>query len=32
MPGGAANPVGECRSIEIDALPGVNLRLTVEMR
>ena len=30
MPGGAANPVGERRTVERDALPGVDLRLTIE--
>ena len=30
MPGGAANPVGERRTVERDPLPGVDLRLAVE--
>ena len=30
MPGGAANPVGERRTVEGDPLPGVDLRLAVE--
>jgi hypothetical protein len=30
VPGGAADPVGERGAIEIDALPGVDLRLTIE--
>jgi hypothetical protein len=30
MPGGAANPVGERRTVERDPLPGVDLRLVVE--
>ena len=28
--GGVTDPVGERRTIEIDALPGMNLRLTIE--
>src|SRR5665647_2362719 len=30
MPGGAANPVSQRRTIKIDPLPGINLRLTVQ--
>lgn len=32
VPGGAADPVGERRAIEIDTLPGVDLRLTIERK
>jgi hypothetical protein len=28
--GGAAHPIGEGRSIEVDALPGIDLGLAVE--
>lgn len=31
MPGGAANPVGERRTVECEALPGVDLGLPIEM-
>lgn len=30
MPGGAPNPVGERRTVERDALSGVDLRLAIE--
>ena len=30
--GGAADPVGQRGTIEIDALPGVNLRLPVQRK
>ena len=30
VPGGVADPVGQCRAIQIDALPGVNLGLAVQ--
>ena len=30
MPGGTADPVGQSRPIEIDALTDVNLRLTIQ--
>ena len=30
MPSGATHPVGERRTVEIDPLPGVNLRLTIK--
>ena len=30
MPGGAADPIGERRAVEMDALPGIDLRLAIE--
>jgi hypothetical protein len=31
VPGGVADPVGELEAIEVDVLPGVDLRLTTEL-